>query len=147
MVIGAVGQKPDLSYLNGDGIGTTRSGTIDVDSLLATANAAIFAAGDNVRGPASVVEAIADGKKSAMTIDKYLGGDGKFETAFREKFLTLAPTYNVETYQNERDRVASPHIDLSARYKNFSEVVAAYPVKMAVEEARRCLHCYLREEE
>jgi hypothetical protein len=59
----------------------------------------------------------------------------------------LSPTYDVEAYQKERDRIQSPHIDLSARYKSFGEVVSAYPVKMAVEEARRCLHCYLREEE
>ena len=49
--------------------------------------------------------------------------------------------------RTERERVESPHIALSARYKNFDEVVLAYPVKQAVEEARRCLHCYLREEE
>jgi NADH-quinone oxidoreductase subunit F len=147
MVIAAVGQKPDLSYLNGDGVGMTRGGTIEVDSLLSTAKAGIFAAGDNVRGPASVVEAIADGKNSAMAIDRYLGGDGVFETAFRNELLTLSPTYDVEAYQKERDRIQSPHIDLSARYKSFGEVVSAYPVKMAVEEARRCLHCYLREEE
>jgi NADH-quinone oxidoreductase subunit F len=147
MVIAAVGQKPDLSYLNGDGVAMTGNGTVAVDSFLSTARAGIFAAGDNVRGPASVVEAIADGKTSAMAIDKYLGGDGAFETAFRAELLTLSPTYDVEAYQKERDRVQSPHIDLSARYKNFNEVVSAYPVKMAVEEARRCLHCYLREEE
>ena len=87
-------------------------------------------------GPAIVVEAIADGKKSAMAIDKYLGGDGVFESAFRDELLGLAPTYDVEEYQKERERVQSPHIALSARYKNFNEVVLAYPVKMAVEEAK-----------
>jgi len=147
MVIAAVGQKPDLSYLNGDGVGVTGSGTVEVDAFLTTANAGIFAAGDSVRGPASVVEAIADGKKSAMAIDRYLGGDGVFEAVFRKDLLTLTPTYDIEAYQNERLRVQSPHIDLSARYKNFNEVVSVYPVKLAVEEARRCLHCYLREEE
>ncbi len=147
MVIGAVGQKPDLSYLNGDGVSVSEAGTIQVDPSLTTTNPAIFGAGDNVRGPASVVEAIADGRKSALAIDKYLGGDGKFESAFRNDLLKLSPTYDVEPYQKERERIQPPHMDLSARYKNFNEVVAAYPVKMAVEEARRCLHCYLREEE
>lgn len=147
MVIGAVGQKPNLSYLNGDGVGVTKGGTIEVDPSLSTTNPAIFAAGDNVRGPASVVEAVADGRKSAMAIDRFLGGDGKFESATRNSLLRMAPTYDLEAYQKERDRVQAPQADLSARYKNFNEVVAAYPVKMAVEEARRCLHCYLREEE
>ena len=147
MIIAAIGQKPDLSYLNGDGINATAGGTLKVDATLATTRAGVFAAGDNVRGPATVVEAIADGKNSAMAIDKYLGGDGKFEGASRKEFLSLAPTYDVETYQKERERLESPEIALSARYKNFDEVVLAYPVKQAVEEARRCLHCYLREEE
>jgi NADH-quinone oxidoreductase subunit F len=147
MVIGAVGQKPDLSYLNGDGVATTKGGTIQIDNILSTTREGIFAAGDNVRGPASVIEAIADGKKSAMAIDRYLGGDGTFVSASRDDLIHLAPTYDIDTYQKERDRMASPHVDLSARYKNFNEVVQAYSVKMAVEEAKRCLHCYLREEE
>ena len=146
-VIAAIGQKPDLSFLNGDGVNTTNGGTVQVDSGLATTRPGVFAAGDNVRGPASVVEAIADGKKSAMAIDKHLGGDGVFQSAYREELLKLVPTYNVDEYQKERERVRSPHMDLSARYKSFNEVVLAYPVKMAVEEAKRCLHCYLREEE
>jgi NADH-quinone oxidoreductase subunit F len=147
MVIGAVGQKPDLSFLNGDGVVTTKSGTIQIDKLLTTTKAGIFAAGDNVRGPASVIEAIADGKNSALAIDKYLGGEGKFDAPSRDELISMTPGYDVEAYQKERERVTSPHIDLSARYKNFNEVVLPYPVKVAVEEARRCLHCYLREEE
>jgi NADPH-dependent glutamate synthase beta subunit-like oxidoreductase len=147
MIVAAIGQKPDLSYLNGDGVASTAWGTLQVDAALATTKAGIFGAGDNVRGPATVVQAIADGKNAAMAIDKFLGGDGRFESASRDEFLSLAPTYDVEAYQKERDRVRSPHIALSARYKNFDEVVLAYPVKQAVEEARRCLHCYLREEE
>jgi NADPH-dependent glutamate synthase beta subunit-like oxidoreductase len=147
MIIAAIGQKPDLSFLNGDGVSSTNGGTIQTDANLATTRQGIFAAGDNVRGPASVVEAIADGKKSAMAIDKHLGGDGVFESAFRSELIGLVPTYDVEEYQKERKRVKSPHVDLSARYRNFNEVVLAYPVKMAVEEAKRCLHCYLREEE
>lgn len=147
MIVAAIGQKPDLSYLNGDGIVANAGGTLQVDGKLATTREGVFAAGDNVRGPATVVEAIADGKKAAMAIDKYCGGDGRFESASRDEFLSLAPTYNAEAYQQERERLESPQIALSARYKNFDEVVHVYPVKQAVEEARRCLHCYLREQE
>lgn len=147
MVIAAVGQKPDLSYLNGDGVMMTKGGTIETDSGLATARAGIFAAGDSVRGPASVVDAIADGRRSALTIDRYLGGEGIFQSSLRDELITLVPSYDMDAYQKERDRVETPHVELSARYRNFNEVVLAYPIKMAVEEAKRCLHCYLREEE
>jgi NADH-quinone oxidoreductase subunit F len=147
MVIAAIGQKPDLSYLNGDGVRATGNGTLHVDASLATTRPGVFAAGDNVRGAATVVEAIADGKKSAMAIDRFLGGDGRFESPTRDGLLGLIPTYDLDTYQKERKREESPQVPLSARYRSFDEVVLAYPVKMAVEEARRCLHCYLREEE
>jgi formate dehydrogenase (NADP+) beta subunit len=147
LLIPAIGQVPDLSYLNGDGVRVTKQGTMEVDQYLATTGEGIFAAGDNVRGPATVVEAIADGKKSAMAIDKYLGGDGVFKSPSRDKYVKLSPGYDIDLYQKEREKVGAPHLPLSARYKNFDEVVAVYPVKAAVEEAKRCLHCYLREEE
>jgi NADH-quinone oxidoreductase subunit F len=146
MVIAAVGQVPDLSGLNGDGIGITKNGTINVDSTtLSTARDAVFAAGDNVRGPASVVEAIADGKNAAMAIDKYLGGDGVLKDSYRDDVLKLRVSYNEAEYQKELGRVEIPSIPLSERFENFKEVVLPYQLKQAVEEAKRCLHCYLRE--
>jgi NADH-quinone oxidoreductase subunit F len=147
MVIAAIGQKPDLSYLNGDGVHASDTGALRVDASMCTTRPGIFAAGDNVRGPATVVEAIADGKKSAMAIDRYLGGDGKFESITRNDLLRLTPGYDLEAYQKERERENPPQVPLSARYRSFEEVVLPYPANTAVEEARRCLHCYLREEE
>jgi NADH-quinone oxidoreductase subunit F len=148
MVIAAVGQLPDLSYLNGDGIKATKKGTIDVDlGTLSTPREGVFAAGDNVRGPASVVDAIADGKNAAMAIDRYLGGEGLLSDIYHDEVVSLKVSYNEEEYQKERKRAESPHLPLSERYKSFKEVVLPYPMKQAVEEAKRCLHCYLREEE
>lgn len=147
-VIAAIGQVPDTSFINGDGIKVANNGTIEVDiKNLATARAGIFAAGDNVRGPASVVEAIADGKKSASAIDMYLGGDGVINKSFRDELLSLRVSYNEEEYQKERPREEMPELPLSERYKNFKEIMLGYPLKKAVEEAKRCLHCYIREEE
>jgi hypothetical protein len=107
----------------------------------------VFAAGDNVRGPASLVEAIADARKSAMAIDKYLGGKGEFISPFRDKFVGLAASYDYESYQVERKRAVPPHLPVDQRLGGFAEVVAVYPQEEAVEEARRCLRCYLKEEE
>jgi len=147
MVIAAIGQAPDLSCLGGDGIQVTKSGTFDVDTNLATSKEGIFAAGDNVRGPATVVEAIADGKKAALSIDKFLGGDGTFKDAYHDELIKMAVTYNEEAYQKEMERIESPQIAVTERIDNFNEVVLAYPVQMAIEEAKRCLHCYRRDEE
>ncbi|HAG11586.1 MAG TPA: hydrogenase [Desulfotomaculum sp.] len=147
MVIAAIGQAPDLSCLDGDGIQVTKSGAFDVNSDLATSKEGIFAAGDNVRGPATVVEAIADGKNAALSIDKFLGGDGIFKDAYHDDLVKMAVTYNEEAYQKEMERIESPQIAVTERISNFNEVVLAYPVQMAIEEARRCLHCYRRDEE
>ncbi|MCX8110499.1 MAG: FAD-dependent oxidoreductase, partial [Syntrophorhabdaceae bacterium] len=147
-IIAAIGQVPDTSFLNGDGIKVAKNGTIEVDiKSFSTTKPGIFAAGDNVRGPASVVEAIADGKKSAQAIDIYLGGDGVLMPSYREQLLSLRVSYNEEEYQKEREREEMPHLPLTERYRNFKEVVLGYPLKKAIEEAKRCLHCYIRESE
>jgi NADH-quinone oxidoreductase subunit F len=148
MVIAAIGQTPDLSYLNGDGVKVTKSNTIEVNKkTLATEKEGIFAAGDNVRGPATAVEAVGDGKRAAMAIDEYLGGDGKPMNAYRDELIHMVVGYNEAEYQKERARVAMPHLPVGKRSKTFTEVVLGYQADAAVEEAKRCLHCYLRESE
>jgi NADH-quinone oxidoreductase subunit F len=147
-VIAAIGQTPDLSYLNGDGVKVTKRNTIEVNKkTLATRKEGIFAAGDNVRGPATAVEAVGDGKKAAMAIDEYLGGDGKPRNAYRNELIHMVVTYNEAEYQKERARVTMAHLPIGKRSKTFTEVVLGYQTDAAVEEAKRCLHCYLRESE
>jgi NADPH-dependent glutamate synthase beta subunit-like oxidoreductase len=77
MVIPAIGQATDLSFLNGDsGIKTTRRGTLVADgNTLATTRPGVFAGGDAVTGPSIAIEAIAAGKRAAVSIDKYLRGE------------------------------------------------------------------------
>ncbi|HEX2966238.1 MAG TPA: FAD-dependent oxidoreductase [Syntrophorhabdaceae bacterium] len=148
MVIAAVGQTPDLSYLNGDGVKVTPGKTIEVNmKTLSTEKEGIFAAGDNVRGPATAVEAVADGKTAALAIDKYLGGDGEPMNSFRNELISMVVSYNEAEYQKERPRVMMPHLPLEKRSRTFNEVVLGYQTESAVEEAKRCLHCYLREPE
>jgi len=147
-VIASIGQIPDTSYVNGDGIKINKNGTIEADLFsFSTDKIGVFAAGDNVRGPASVVQAIADGKASAKSIDIFLGGDGVFSKTPREELLAMRVSYNEEAYQKELGREKMPELPLSERYKNFKEVMLGYSVKEAVEEAKRCLHCYVRTEE
>lgn len=148
MVIAAIGQSIDPSCFNGDGPKITGRGTIDVDpKTLETSRRGVFAAGDNIRGPATVVEAVADGKRAALAIDKYLGGDGKLSKAYHDALLKMRVSYDETEYQKERPRLDIPELPASRRYRNFNEVVLGYQERQAVEEAKRCLHCYLREEE
>ena len=76
-IIAAVGQEPDLSWLPDDyPLGTARGNTLTIDEELATTLEGIFAAGDVVTGPSSVVEAMASGKKAAQSVHRFLTAKG-----------------------------------------------------------------------
>jgi len=137
-VISAVGERPEVPDTFGL---ATYGSTLKVDSeTLATSSKGIFAGGDAVTGPASVIEAIAMGRKAASSIDKYLGGDGVIIERLappeeRMTFLTpgLPVSFPVETSK----------LPLGERLKGFREVDATYSEGSAVEEATRCLTCDL----
>jgi NADPH-dependent glutamate synthase beta subunit-like oxidoreductase/NAD-dependent dihydropyrimidine dehydrogenase PreA subunit len=76
MILPAIGQKADLSFLSDDnGIEQTRWGTIITDPATgATSREGVFSGGDCVTGPWIAIGAIADGKRSAVAIDNYLKG-------------------------------------------------------------------------
>jgi NADH-quinone oxidoreductase subunit F len=145
-VIAAIGQVPDTGSFRGNGFKFDSSGAFIVNpESLATMTSGVFAGGDSVRGPASAVEAIADGQKAAMAIDKLLGGDGLLPNAYRDRLKEMKVSYDEEAYAEERPRVPIPEAPLTDRYHNFKEVAMGYTTRFAVEEAKRCLHCYRQE--
>ncbi|MBA7680934.1 NADPH-Fe(3+) oxidoreductase subunit beta [subsurface metagenome] len=141
MVIFAVGQTPDLSNVAGDGVvETTRRGTIAVDSeTMTTSRPGIFAAGDVVRGPTNVIEAIADGQKAAFYIDYYL----QKSVQKVDKVELKAPDIKVKipTDVEKQERQRMPSLPVPERVSNFAEVALGFSPKMAIAEAKRCLNC------
>ena len=85
MVIMAIGQAPDLSFLKeGSNVEITPRGTIKVDdNLETTARGSSQAGGEAVINPGSVIDAVSAGRRAAMGIDKYLGGSGVIDEAGR----------------------------------------------------------------
>ena len=72
MVIPAIGQTTDTAWMQQDtGISATRSSTFVVNEALATTRSGVFAAGDAVSGPATVVEAVAQGNQVAVAVDHW----------------------------------------------------------------------------
>lgn len=139
-VILAIGQSSDLTWVQGIDI---KDGRISVDEEMQTNLPGVFAGGEVVRGPASVVEAIADGASAASAIDKYLGGDGNIYPTLvapsePDPYLGL-----VEGFAN-LDRVEIPKTSADVRKKNFETVENCYNEKQAKQEALRCLRCHLR---
>lgn len=139
-VIAAIGQRPEIP--NKFGLPTGRGNAIQVDpDTLATGREGIFAGGDAVSGPASVIEAIAAGRQAAISIDKYLGGNGEIDE-------TLAPPEGVLTPLEEAEegrRPKLPMLPVDERLSSFAEVELGLSKEIAIEEAKRCLKCDLEE--
>jgi heterodisulfide reductase subunit A-like polyferredoxin len=138
-IIVAVGQGIDSAGL---GVATGSNGRIAADKdTLATSVAGIFAGGDGVLGPASIVDAMAQGHKAAEAIDAYLRGahPAKAPTAAAQ----AKPARNPEPGAPRADRVKMPRADMAARLRGFTEIEQGYTPEQAIAEARRCLACGL----
>jgi NADPH-dependent glutamate synthase beta subunit-like oxidoreductase len=138
-VILAIGQTSDTSWAQGI---DTKTGTISTNKDMQTNIKGVFAGGEVARGPASVVEAVADGSSAASAIDKYLGGDGNIYQTITSKELD-PHIGKVEGFAFMK-RVDTPKISPNVRIKNFEMVENCYNENQAKQEAERCLRCDLR---
>ncbi len=144
MVIIAIGQASDLSFLGEDSGIEVKRGTIRVDdTTLQTSDPKIFAGGDAVSGAASVVEAIAMGRKAAVSIDKYLGGDGVIDESLVGTEVPN-PWLGRDEGFADKTRAQMPCLPIKQRLQGFSVVELGLDVENAVDEANRCLRCDLR---
>jgi len=141
-IIAAIGQRPEIPQQFN--LATGRGNVIEVDpDTLATSREGVFAGGDVVSGPASVIEAIAAGRQAAISVDKYLGGSGAIDEVLAPPEEAVAPLEEAE----EKRRPKMPTLPLEERLGGFSQVELGYNDEMAIEEAIRCLRCDLEERE
>src|SRR5215472_8480439 len=115
-VILAIGQASDLSFLKpDDGIETTRQGTLKINpgSLMTTAPG-IFAAGDIAFGPRLIINAVADGKKAAVEIDKFLRGPN-WRPKDKYVQITVLDHHQMAAHFDEYSRLTVPTIPLQRR--------------------------------
>ncbi|UCC79616.1 MAG: FAD-dependent oxidoreductase, partial [Candidatus Zixiibacteriota bacterium] len=118
---------------------------VRVDGDFATGIEGVFAAGDVVKGPSSVIDAIAVGRRAAEAIDKYLGGSGLIETepAFIEKD---DPKLESQPEAILRERRTGKIADPIVRKKEFCVIEETLEETVARLEAGRCLQCHLRQQ-
>jgi len=138
--ISALGQEADWSCLTDECACTLSDwGTMNVDPLtLQSDDPDIFAGGDAVRGPQSIIEAIADGRQAAISIDLFIKGrDLKLGRAEELKTITNPQK---EVY-NKIDPVQMPRRNAQERVKNFDEVQQGLTEEMVIQEAKRCINC------
>jgi NADH-quinone oxidoreductase subunit F len=141
-IIAAIGQRPEIPSRFDLSLGSGNAIVVDPDTL-ATDKEGVFAGGDVVKGPASVIEAIAHGRIAATSIDKYLGGEGDIEETLAPPEEAMKPLEEAE----EEMRVEIPAPPAKERIKNFGNVELSLSQKMAIKEAERCLRCDLEERE
>jgi len=138
-VILAIGETSDISFLPKN-VEVTQGNTIIVDPVtLQTKVLGVFAGGDAVTGPASVIEAIAAGKKAALSIDRYLKGfDPK---AGREEKISETTWVTSEKPLEKKPRQPVPCLTPPQRFGNFQEVELGFDPGTGIKEAQRCLFC------
>ncbi len=140
-VIPAISQYADLPFIPVGEIGRTQWGTFTVDpDTMMTTMKGVFAGGDIVRGPDSVIQAIADGKKAAIAIDKFFGGRGALNRGEEIKI----PRQHDDDDVVELPRYPLDMLELERRKGCFDEVVLGYHKLTAIAESMRCLHCERR---
>jgi len=126
------------------GIETTRRNTVKVDSTsLLTNRPGVFAAGDVVTGPNTVVDSIAAGKRAALMIERYVRGETLIqpeEARMPKVYVEPAPA---PAEQAAGNRVETPRAPAAWRARNFSEVEVSLSIEEAICEAGRCLRCDL----
>jgi heterodisulfide reductase subunit A-like polyferredoxin len=149
-MVAAVAQAPEVSFLDPDHgleIDARRRTFVVDERTLCTNRPAIFAGGDAVRGPAALIEAIAHGRRAALSVDRYLRGEPLLSP--REE----RPLPTVELSESEiREALAAEEVTLASRAevatlpaaerrRDFREVALALTEAQARQEAERCLRC------
>ncbi len=143
-LIVAIGQRSDLTGFEEIEVNPWK--TIKTDkNTMQTNIPGIFAGGDIVRGPASVIEAIADGNRAAACIDNFLGGKSVIEEVDdveTKKVLSYNDLELSPTERMKKPRLKPTTLPAIERAKDFAEVISkTFNEEDAKREAERCLNC------
>lgn len=143
-IIAAVSQEPDLSFLPEEhAIKISKWKTFDVDeTTLATSLPGVFAGGDAVTGPTTVIDAIAAGHRAAAAIEHYL--DPKAQGVKKEPEVKAPDELEIKIdlkQQKKKPRAETAKLESSKSMSSFAEIDLGFTEDQAVAEAERCLRC------
>jgi heterodisulfide reductase subunit A-like polyferredoxin len=131
LAVGMVGAESIMRLFKG--LKRTRIGTIQVNPVsLATTVKKIFAGGDSVTGPGTIIDSMAHGRRAALSMDRYLRGEDLLEGREAEGMQT-SPFRSTLSDSKRKEREALPDM-----VKPFSSGLTP---EEAIEEAKRCLNC------
>jgi NADPH-dependent glutamate synthase beta subunit-like oxidoreductase/formate hydrogenlyase subunit 6/NADH:ubiquinone oxidoreductase subunit I/ferredoxin len=146
-VLLAIGQGPDLTWIGAgsQGPSATKQRRLNADPVtFETGRAGVFGTGDVRMGAQTVVQAIADGRRSAYAVDAYLQGMDLSEIRTRQtlaepqpEFLSIVPF----TSEAKEPRIRMQAMPAEARNTSYVEYEIPYTIEEAVAESTRCLQC------
>ncbi|MCK4903209.1 MAG: FAD-dependent oxidoreductase [Candidatus Marinimicrobia bacterium] len=142
VIIPAISQQPDLSFLPKDhNIDISRWNTFAADeNTMATNIPGIFAGGDAVTGPNTVIDAIAQGHITATSIERFINGEKLEQTDSKTKSIETEIKIDFNN-QLKTKRAIIPMQEISERQNSFQEVEYGFDEATAIAEAQRCLRC------
>lgn len=137
VIVSAIGQAPDLKCMTDKcEINISDRGLVVADLKTGLTNIpGIYAGGDVVSGPRTVVEAVAFGKSAALCIDQYLRGEDI--GSGRKMNWTGIKLISNEIIYKEREQM--PRLPLAECIKSFKEIESGFNREQAKREAERCL--------
>ncbi|MGO8991074.1 MAG: FAD-dependent oxidoreductase [bacterium] len=142
LLIPAVSQSPDISFLPEEiGLEISKWDRLSVNPETFETNVrGIFAGGDFVTGPRDVIRVIADGRKAALSIHKYLSGE-----VFQKKpaYFTAIREVQIDPDLEKIPRQRMDILPVQERGSMDREVELGFSREAAVKEAVRCLQCHI----
>ncbi len=143
-VIAAIGQAPDLSFVpEGSGVSVNKWSCFDLDGLnkSKTPHDRVYAGGDAVTGPDTVIRAIAAGHQAADDIDRAIRGANGEPPYVAPPSEEIEIPFEIDEETEERPQAVMPELDAAKRKKGFLEVELGFSREEAIKEACRCLRC------
>ncbi|MBW1943808.1 MAG: FAD-dependent oxidoreductase [Deltaproteobacteria bacterium] len=144
-VIPAIGQQPDIAWaMDEAGLETSSRSTLIVNPhTMQTSIPNVFASGDAITGPATVIEAVSSGHKATEAIHRYINGEDL--NLFAEELAALEPPgrewQEIPKDLAKESRARGAHRDPRESVSSFEEVNLGFTEEEAQQEAYRCLNC------
>jgi len=135
-IYAAIGERTDINFVDCPDINI--KGTVEINPItLQSNNFKVFAGGDFITGPTTVVNSMSEGKKAARNINIYLMGDDNFSELYKDFYFKDEIPLDSEI----SPRIMEIEIPAKERISNFKEIKKTLSKDQAINEAIRCLRC------
>ncbi|SHJ88272.1 FAD-dependent oxidoreductase [Paramaledivibacter caminithermalis] len=141
-VVFAVGQAVDNSFDQEGDLETIRGGKFKVDPItLQTKIENVFVAGDASGRSVIAIEAMAEGRKAAISVDRFFNNQDMLEDREYEGAYETWLETDLKEDDIDIPRIKTTQRDPKERVKSFEEVDLGFTEEQAINEASRCLKC------